>query len=143
MLFLGEVEIYDEHKTALDEALGFLDVFLEGNDFAAGNKLTIADCSLAATVSSIVVCLCFVSRILLDLLLICRLLVGIYHRMLMLQHGWPGVLWQYRAMLRQIKKGQMTMEKLYAASWHQDNCKVIYIYAMNFYIFVRNKRNIY
>lgn len=57
MLFLGEIEVRDEDKTALDEALGFLDVFLEGNDFVAGNKLTIADCSLVASVSTIVVCL--------------------------------------------------------------------------------------
>lgn len=53
VLFLGEVEIYDEHRTALDEALGFLDVFLEGCTFAAGNTLTIADCSLIASISSI------------------------------------------------------------------------------------------
>jgi len=53
VLFLGEVEIYDEHKTAMDEALGFLDVFLEGNDFVCGDKLTIADCSLVSSVSSI------------------------------------------------------------------------------------------
>lgn len=39
----------------MDEVLGLLDVFLEGNDFVAGNDLTVADCSLAASVSSIVV----------------------------------------------------------------------------------------
>lgn len=55
VLFLGEIEIPDEYKTALDEALGFLDVFLEGNDFVAGNKLTVADCCIVASVSSIVV----------------------------------------------------------------------------------------
>ncbi|KAJ8925401.1 hypothetical protein NQ315_009233 [Exocentrus adspersus] len=53
VLFLGEDQIFDEHKTPLEEALGFLDVFLEGNDFVTGNKLTIADCSLAASVSTI------------------------------------------------------------------------------------------
>ncbi|KAJ8970727.1 hypothetical protein NQ317_017385 [Molorchus minor] len=53
VLFRGEDQIYDEHKTPLEEALGFLDVFLEGNDFVAGNKLTIADCSLVATISGI------------------------------------------------------------------------------------------
>ncbi|KAF2897271.1 hypothetical protein ILUMI_08911 [Ignelater luminosus] len=53
ILFLGEIEIYDEHKTNLDEALGFLDIFLEGNNFVCGDKLTIADCSLVASVSSI------------------------------------------------------------------------------------------
>ncbi|KAI7815277.1 glutathione S-transferase [Rhyzopertha dominica] len=53
VLFLGEIEIPDELKGPLDEALGFLDVFLEGNDFVCGNKLTVADCSLVASVSSI------------------------------------------------------------------------------------------
>ncbi|CAG9834574.1 unnamed protein product [Diabrotica balteata] len=50
----GEDQIYDEHKRYLEEALGFLNVFLEGNDFVTGKHLTIADCSLVATVSSIV-----------------------------------------------------------------------------------------
>ncbi|XP_072388086.1 glutathione S-transferase 1-like [Diabrotica undecimpunctata] len=50
----GEDQIYDEHKGPLEEALGFLDVFLEGNDFVTGKHLTIADCSLVASVSSIV-----------------------------------------------------------------------------------------
>nr|QWV59552.1 glutathione S-transferase delta 2 [Lasioderma serricorne] len=54
VLFLGEIEVYDEHKVALDEALGFLDVFLDGNNFVAGEKLTVADCCLVASVSSIV-----------------------------------------------------------------------------------------
>lgn len=54
ILFLGEDQIFDEHKQPLEEALGYLDVFLEGNDFVAGNKLTVADCSLVASVSSIV-----------------------------------------------------------------------------------------
>jgi glutathione S-transferase len=55
VLFLGEEEILDEHKTSLDEALGFLDVFLDGSNFAAGKDLTVADCSLVASISSIVV----------------------------------------------------------------------------------------
>jgi glutathione S-transferase len=54
VLFLGEEEILDEHKTSLDEALGFLDVFLDGSNFAAGKDLTVADCSLVASISSIV-----------------------------------------------------------------------------------------
>nr|WET52671.1 glutathione S-transferase [Phaedon brassicae]WET52796.1 glutathione S-transferase [Phaedon brassicae] len=53
VLFLGEDIIPDEHKGPLEEALGFLDVFLEGNNFVCGNNLTIADCSLVASVSSI------------------------------------------------------------------------------------------
>ncbi|XP_019868564.1 glutathione S-transferase 1 [Aethina tumida] len=54
VLFLGENQIYDEHKQSLEEALGFLDVFLQDNDFVAGSNLTIADCSLVASVSTIV-----------------------------------------------------------------------------------------
>ncbi|KAF5303646.1 hypothetical protein FQA39_LY09893 [Lamprigera yunnana] len=53
IIYLDEVEIFDEHKTPVDEALGFLDVFLDGNDFVCGDKLTIADCSLVASVSTI------------------------------------------------------------------------------------------
>ncbi|KAG5890147.1 hypothetical protein JTB14_010165 [Gonioctena quinquepunctata] len=51
VLFLGENEVLDEYKGPLEEALGFLDVFLEGNDFVCGKNLTIADCSLIASVS--------------------------------------------------------------------------------------------
>ncbi|KRT85781.1 Glutathione S-transferase, partial [Oryctes borbonicus] len=54
VLFLGEIEIPDELRAPLDEALGFLDVFLEGNNFVTGNTITIADYILAASVSSIV-----------------------------------------------------------------------------------------
>ncbi|XP_050504501.1 glutathione S-transferase 1-like [Diabrotica virgifera virgifera] len=50
----GETKIYDEHRASLEEALGFLDGFLEGNDFVTGKHLTIADCSLVGSVSSIV-----------------------------------------------------------------------------------------
>lgn len=55
MLYLGEIEIPDEFRAPVDEALGFLDVFLEGNDFVTGNTITIADYALAASVSSIAV----------------------------------------------------------------------------------------
>ncbi|XP_022920770.1 glutathione S-transferase 1-like [Onthophagus taurus] len=54
ILFLGEIEVPDELKTTLDEAIGFLDVFLDGNNFVAGNSLTIADIALVASLSSIV-----------------------------------------------------------------------------------------
>ncbi|ENN74627.1 hypothetical protein YQE_08747, partial [Dendroctonus ponderosae] len=54
ILFLGEDQILDENKQPLEEALGFLDVFLDENSYVAGDKLTVADCSLAASVSSIV-----------------------------------------------------------------------------------------
>lgn len=55
ILFLGEDEIHDEKKTPLEEALGFLDIFLDGNLYVCGQNLTIADCSLAATVSTMAV----------------------------------------------------------------------------------------
>ncbi|CAG9860483.1 unnamed protein product [Phyllotreta striolata] len=54
VLFLGQDEVFDEHRAQLEEALGFLDVFLEGNDFVTGKNLTIADCCLAASISTIV-----------------------------------------------------------------------------------------
>ncbi|VEN60652.1 unnamed protein product [Callosobruchus maculatus] len=53
VLFQGLDIIPDEVKLPLEEALGFLDVFLQGQNFVTGNHLTIADCSLAASVSSI------------------------------------------------------------------------------------------
>lgn len=55
IVYQGEDQILDETKQPLEEALGFLDVFLEGHDFVAGDKLTVADCSLVASVSSIMV----------------------------------------------------------------------------------------
>ncbi|XP_066262499.1 glutathione S-transferase 1-like [Euwallacea similis] len=54
IIYLGEDQILDELKQPLEEALGFLDVFLEGNNFVAGDKLTVADCSLVATVANLV-----------------------------------------------------------------------------------------
>ncbi|KAL1513681.1 hypothetical protein ABEB36_003058 [Hypothenemus hampei] len=54
ILYLGEDQILDELKQPLEEALGFLDVFLDSNKFVTGDHLTVADCSLVASVSSIV-----------------------------------------------------------------------------------------
>ncbi|XP_017769135.1 PREDICTED: glutathione S-transferase 1-like [Nicrophorus vespilloides] len=54
VLFLGEVEIDEDKKASLEEAIGFLDIFLEGNNFMAGTNLTIADISIAASLSSII-----------------------------------------------------------------------------------------
>lgn len=45
---------YDPAKKAkIEEALKFLDIFLEGQEYAAGNELTLADLSLVATVSTL------------------------------------------------------------------------------------------
>ncbi|KAK4881892.1 hypothetical protein RN001_005211 [Aquatica leii] len=45
---------YDPEKlTKLEDAVKFLDTFLEGHDFAVGNSLTVADLSLVATVSTL------------------------------------------------------------------------------------------
>jgi glutathione S-transferase len=41
-----------EKFKAMETAMGFFNTFLEGNKYAAGNELTIADISLVATVSS-------------------------------------------------------------------------------------------
>ncbi|CAG2064637.1 unnamed protein product, partial [Timema podura] len=41
-----------EKLKKLEEAFGFLDKFLEGQEWAAGSKITLADISLAATVST-------------------------------------------------------------------------------------------
>nr|CAD7406795.1 unnamed protein product [Timema cristinae] len=41
-----------EKLKKLEEAFGFLDKFLEGQEWAAGNKITLADISLVATVST-------------------------------------------------------------------------------------------
>lgn len=42
-----------EHKKKLEDALGFLNTFLEGQTYVAGDNVTLADISLVATVSTI------------------------------------------------------------------------------------------
>lgn len=41
-----------EKLKACETAMGFLNTFLEGSEYAAGKNLTLADCSLMATVST-------------------------------------------------------------------------------------------
>ncbi|XP_018334171.1 glutathione S-transferase 1-like [Agrilus planipennis] len=53
ILFSGQDEVYDEHKIPLEEALGFLDIFLDEKNFVTGKTLTIADCFLIASISTI------------------------------------------------------------------------------------------
>lgn len=43
-----------EKKKSLEEALAWLDELLDGQEFSAGSKITIADFALIATVSSII-----------------------------------------------------------------------------------------
>lgn len=44
---------YDPAKLSkIEEAFKFLDTFLEGQEFAAGNELTLADLTLVSTVST-------------------------------------------------------------------------------------------
>lgn len=52
MMFAGAPKDMEKVKK-LEEALGFLNGFLEGNKFAAGDDLTIADHSLVASISTI------------------------------------------------------------------------------------------
>nr|XP_021189522.2 glutathione S-transferase D7 isoform X1 [Helicoverpa armigera]XP_021189523.2 glutathione S-transferase D7 isoform X1 [Helicoverpa armigera]XP_021189524.2 glutathione S-transferase D7 isoform X1 [Helicoverpa armigera]WRX05924.1 GSTD1m [Helicoverpa armigera] len=52
ILFRGEE--YDDDKAAkLDEALGWLDSFLDGRAFVAGENLTIADISIIVTITNL------------------------------------------------------------------------------------------
>lgn len=52
MLFKGEP--YNEDNAAkLDEALGWLNTFLEGRAFVAGDNLTVADITIVVTISNI------------------------------------------------------------------------------------------
>ncbi|XP_063385637.1 glutathione S-transferase 1-like [Cydia fagiglandana] len=53
ILFLGETEIKESLKKDLDSALEFLNGFLETSKWVAGHKLTIADTSIYASLSSI------------------------------------------------------------------------------------------
>jgi glutathione S-transferase len=59
VVFLKTKEIPEEKKTNIRNAYAFLETFLEGNDYLAGNHYTIADMCCIATVSSIVVIFIF------------------------------------------------------------------------------------
>lgn len=49
----GGAPFDEEKKKKLDEALGFLDTYLQGSKYAAGDNITIADFSLTASLSTI------------------------------------------------------------------------------------------
>ncbi|XP_075218826.1 glutathione S-transferase 1-1-like [Lycorma delicatula] len=52
-VMFGGAPFDDEKKKKLDEALGFLNTFLEKSPWAAGDNITLADLALVASVSSI------------------------------------------------------------------------------------------
>lgn len=52
MLFRGE-EYNEESANKLNEALGWLDAFLDGRAFVAGDNLTIADISIVVTMTNL------------------------------------------------------------------------------------------
>lgn len=55
MLFIGETKITQEKRDKLNEALVFLNTFLNGTKYVAGDNVTIADLAIYASVTSIVV----------------------------------------------------------------------------------------
>ncbi|CAH0546304.1 unnamed protein product [Brassicogethes aeneus] len=52
-LFMGESEIDEDVKDKLIEALGFLESFLNGHDWFAGDEVTIADLSILSTLATV------------------------------------------------------------------------------------------
>lgn len=54
-LFLGETKITDDKREQVYEAFGFMEKFLEGRKWFCGVNLTIADLSILASMSSIIV----------------------------------------------------------------------------------------
>lgn len=55
MIYLGETKIAEEKRNQVYEAFGFLEQFLDGRKWFCGNNMTIADLSILASVSSIIV----------------------------------------------------------------------------------------
>lgn len=54
-LFEGATEVPKKHTDEIVEALGYMEEFLENNVYVAGYDVTIADLSLLATVSTLIV----------------------------------------------------------------------------------------
>lgn len=53
VIFLGETKIDNVNRERLYEALGFLESFLDGKKFVAGDELSLADISILVSVTSI------------------------------------------------------------------------------------------
>ncbi|XP_016984873.2 LOW QUALITY PROTEIN: uncharacterized protein LOC108048611 [Drosophila rhopaloa] len=53
VLFLGETKVPKERYDAIIDILDFVETFLKGQDYIAGNQLTIADFSLISSVTSL------------------------------------------------------------------------------------------
>ena len=58
VLFLGKTIVDEFDKQEIYKVLGFLEKYLEGNTWVAGDKLTVADIACVASISSIAVSLC-------------------------------------------------------------------------------------
>lgn len=54
-IFLGETKISDEKRKQVYEAFGYMENFLEGRKWFCSDNLTIADLSILASLSSIIV----------------------------------------------------------------------------------------
>jgi glutathione S-transferase len=52
---LGEKKITDDKRKNVFEAFGFMEAFLEGKKWFCGDNLTLADLSICASMSSIIV----------------------------------------------------------------------------------------
>jgi glutathione S-transferase len=52
---LGEKKIADEKRNHIHDAFNFMESFLEGKKWFCGDHITIADLSILASVSSIIV----------------------------------------------------------------------------------------
>ena len=52
MIFRGATSLDPKNKKALDDAIGFFELFLSEQEYAAGDHLTIADLSLLASAST-------------------------------------------------------------------------------------------
>lgn len=56
VMFYGQEKLQPEKLQKLHEALGWLDGFLAGHDWAVGNNITVADFVLVASVSTFEAC---------------------------------------------------------------------------------------